>query len=116
MSLKKFLLKLARRVVDEVLSKITSQLSIVEDTVMNGIKTEVAQLVGEGKGFWGPAAERHAAEMTGKVIPQLGQLANTIGSISINTRQAQDIIHSADQAAKGRIEDLASKLRAIYRR
>lgn len=114
--LKKFLLKLARRVVEEVMQKITSQLNIVEDQVIGGIKAEVAQLVGEGKGFWGPAAERHAAEISGKVLPELGKLSTSIGMINTNTRQAQDIISSADQAAKGRIEDLASKLRAIYSR
>jgi len=114
--LKKALLKIARRAIEEVMQKVTSQVSIVEDQIINVIKAEVNQLVGEGKGFWGPAAERHAAEVTGKLLPELARISNSISMINTNTRQATDIMQTADQTAKSRIEDLASRFRSIYSR
>ena len=114
--MKKFLMKLARRIVEEVIQKVTAQLNIVQDQVINAMKQELNQLVGEGKGFWGPAAERHAAEISGKVVPELSRLAESITNINTNTRQAMDIVEAADKNAKARIEELASRFRAVYSR
>jgi uncharacterized protein YukE len=89
------LLRLARQVVEGVLSQLMQQLNVVQTMAMAPMRAIVQQVVG---GVWrGDGANAFVSEVTSLMIPGVGRVADTITKLNSNIRFAQDTITQADQ-------------------
>ena len=111
MSLKKALLRLARKVVEHVISELTRQLNVIQDQTVNPMQLMVQQVTG---GIWkGQGADEFARVVTSLVVPDTQKFSNELTTVSKNLRFAMDRIDQADTQA-GRLfqqwGDLAGKI------
>ncbi|OJX45866.1 MAG: hypothetical protein BGO78_11220 [Chloroflexi bacterium 44-23] len=98
------ILKIARSIVNSVISTITSQVNIIQDAVTSPLKAFVQQVTG---GIWkGDGSVRFVNEMTSEVIPQLAN----IGSFNLNfggaIHKALDLMDQADKQATSKANEL----------
>jgi hypothetical protein len=89
------LIRVARRVLEGVLSQLAGQLRTVEDMAMNPLKAIVQQVVG---GVWkGDGADAFVNEVNSIAIPSVGQVGQHVSTMSINVQFARDVIEQADE-------------------
>lgn len=89
------LLRLARQVVESVLSQLLQQNNIVQNMALAPMRAIVQQVVG---GVWrGDGADAFVSEVTQMMIPGVGRVSDTITKLNSNVRFAQDTITQADQ-------------------
>jgi hypothetical protein len=90
-----FLLRLARAVLDGVLSKLTQQLNVVQDEALSPLRMIVQAVTG---GVWiGKGADAFVEEISSLMIPGVGQVADQISTLSSNITFARDVIDRADE-------------------
>jgi len=90
-----FLLRLARAVLENVLSQMAQQFNIVQEQALNPTKTIVQSVVG---GVWiGKGADAFVDELTSQCIPGIGQVADQINTMRTNITIARDTIEHADE-------------------
>ncbi len=107
-----FILKIARSVVNHVISSINAQVNIIQDAVTAPLKGFVQQVTG---GIWkGDGSVRFVNEMTSEVIPQLA----SIGSINLGfgsaIRKALDFMDQADKQAASKANELFDVFSKIF--
>ena len=96
------LIRMARAVVDSVLSGLTQQLNIVEQAAMTPIKAMVQQVV---NGIWiGNGANAFVNEVSSLVIPGVTQISSHITGMTSNITKAREIIDQADQATQNLVK------------
>jgi hypothetical protein len=96
--------KLARSIVNGIISTIMKLMNQVQDAVTAPIRTWTQRVTG---GIWkGDGAVRFVNEMTQEIIPQLV----SIGSLNMNfgnsIKKCIDLIDQADKRALGRVNQL----------
>ena len=90
-----FLLRLARAVLENVLSQITQQFNAVQEQAINPLKMIVEAVVG---GVWiGKGADAFVEEVSNLAIPGVTQVADQISTMRNNITAARDIIERADE-------------------
>jgi hypothetical protein len=96
------LIRVARRVLDGVLSQFAAQMRTVEDMAMNPLKAIVQQVVG---GVWtGEGADAFVNEVNSIAIPSVGQVGQQINTMNVNVQFARDVIEQADEEGNRLIE------------
>jgi len=90
-----FLLRLARAVLDGVLSQMFQQFNTVTEQAINPLKAIVQSVMG---GVWiGKGADAFVEELSSLAIPGVGQVADHIHTLHHNIITARDIIERADE-------------------
>jgi len=89
------LMRLARGVLESVLSQLTQQKNIVAELAIKPMQLMVQQVVG---GVWiGRGADAFVQEVTSLCIPRTQGIEMTIGTLGTNLVQARERIERADQ-------------------
>lgn len=95
MSLQSMLIRMARAVVQNVISQMLKQLSIVEEQAFNPMRAMVQAVVG---GVWrGEGANAFVEEVSSLMIPGVGQVMEHISQTTSNLQYAVDVIDRADE-------------------
>ncbi len=90
-----FLLRLARIVLENVLSQMMQQFNTVNEQAINPLKMIIQAVVG---GFWiGKGADAFVEELSSLAIPGVGEVAEHIHTMHHNVSAARDIIERADE-------------------
>lgn len=90
-------LRLARQVLDGVLSQLTQQFDVVENMALAPIRQMVEQV---SSGEWiGEGANVFTESCSNLMIPGVGRVGEEIGQISKNLTFARDVIEQADEEA-----------------
>ncbi len=90
----KLLMRLARKVVEGVLSQLNQLLGMVQELAMAPMRMMIQQVTG---GVWrGNGANAFVQEVSSLMIPGVGKVASTITGISNNLKFAQSVIDRAD--------------------
>jgi uncharacterized protein YukE len=90
-----FLLRLARAVLEGILSQLNQQLNIVQEQAFNPLKAIVQAVMG---GVWiGRGADAFVEEVSNLAIPGVSQVADHITTMRNNLSNARDIIERADE-------------------
>jgi WXG100 family type VII secretion target len=111
MSLKSFLLKIARRILEQVLSVINQQINIVQQQVLDYLMNFINQT----DQIWrGDDADVFVAEFKGQIAPALQQLVGATTNTHNGIRQAADCIDAADQKVRNMVDDLVNDFTAIF--
>ena len=91
----KLLMRLARKVVEGVLSQLNQLLGMVQELAMAPMRAMIQQVTG---GVWrGNGANAFVQEVSSLMIPGVGKVASTITGISNNLKFAQSVIDRADE-------------------
>lgn len=89
------LIRLARQILENVLSQLTQQLNVVQDQALSPMRTMI-QMVTDG--IWrGEGANAFVDEVSSLMIPGVGRVADEITSMSNNLQYARDVIDRADE-------------------
>ncbi|PKO13952.1 MAG: hypothetical protein CVU39_16355 [Chloroflexi bacterium HGW-Chloroflexi-10] len=106
------LLRIARSVVNNVMSIITSQINIIQDAITSPLKAMVQQVTG---GIWkGDGSVRFVQEMTSEVIPQLVNIGGMGMSFGGAIRKALDFMDQADKQATSKANELFDVFNKIF--
>lgn len=90
-----FLLRLARAVLENVLSQLGQLLNTVQEQALSPMRMMVQAVT---NGVWiGKGADAFVEEVMSLVIPGVGQVADQISTMSSNISNARDIIERADE-------------------
>jgi len=90
-----FLVRMARAVVDNVLSQLLQQKNIVLEMVMRPMDAMVQQVLG---GIWiGKGADAFVQEVRSVMIPGVRTIDTSLGTFSRNIQFARERIDRADQ-------------------
>ncbi len=90
----KLLIRLARKVVEQVLGQFTQQLNIVEEQALAPMRAMVQSVT---NGIWvGEGANAFVNEVSSMMIPGVGRVADSITTMGNNIRHAQDVMDQAD--------------------
>jgi len=90
----KLLMRLARKVIEGVLSQLNQLLGMVQELAMAPMRMMIQQVTG---GVWrGNGANAIVQEVSSLMIPGVGKVASTITGISNNLKFAQSVIDRAD--------------------
>lgn len=112
MSLRKALIKLARRVVEQVQSGLNQQLDVVQDQIRRPIEAIIQEVVG---GVWrGAGADAFVEELSNLIVPTSGRIADRITDTGQRIAKAVDIIDRADEQVNNMVNNLADTFEAIY--
>lgn len=108
--IKKLLMRLARKVLDGVLSQLKGLLSTVQDMAMAPMRQMIQQVTG---GVWrGNGANAFVQEVSNLMIPGVGKVATTITGMSNNLTFAQGVIDRADDEVAKLVK---SKLTDVFK-
>ena len=107
-----FILRIARSVVNHVISMITSQVNIIQDAVTSPLRAYVQQVTG---GMWkGDGSVRFVEEMTSEVIPQLASIGSINMGFGSAIRKALDLMDQADRQAASKANELFDVFNKIF--
>jgi len=103
----KLLIRLARKVLDNVLSQLMQQFNVVQDQALAPMRSFIQAVTG---GIWiGNGANAFVEEVSSLMIPGVGKVSEQITTMHGNLGKARDIIDRADEEVdrlvKGRIFD-----------
>jgi hypothetical protein len=108
--IKKLIMRLARKVLDGVLSQLKGLLSTVQDMAMAPMRQMIQQVTG---GVWrGNGANAFVQEVSSLMIPGVGKVASTITGMSNNLTFAQGVIDRADEEVSKLVK---SKLTDVFK-
>lgn len=107
-----FILKIARSVINHVISMITSQVNIIQDAVTSPLRALVQQVTG---GIWkGDGSVRFVNEMTSEIIPQLASIGSINMGFGSAIRKALDLMDQADRQAASKANELFDVFNKIF--
>jgi hypothetical protein len=108
----KYLLRFARKVVQNVMSQMTQQLNIVQEQAYNPMQQMVQQVVG---GVWvGRGADAFVEDVSNMMMPNVNQIMDTIGITNRNIQNAIDVIDRADDQVNNSVNGLADLFGSIF--
>lgn len=112
MSFKSFLIKLARRILDQVLQVIQQQINRLQQEIMEEMTNIIrSQLTDMWKG---EDADEFAERVERQVFPVLESLIGVVTQSHAGLQQAADIITRADSQATQMVAELNSQFANIY--
>jgi hypothetical protein len=107
-----FILKIARSVVNHVISMITSQVNIIQDAVTSPLKSLVQQVT---NGAWkGDGSVRFVQEMSSEVIPSLVNIGSVNMGFGSAIKKALDFMDQADRQATSKASELFDVFGKIF--
>jgi hypothetical protein len=107
--MQKLLMRLARKVLENVLGQLTQQFNVVQEQALAPIRMIVQSVT---DGMWkGDGADAFVQEVSSLMIPGVGKVGSNITSMNSKLQQARDIMDQADQAVS-RI--VSSKLEDVF--
>lgn len=107
-----FLMRLARSILQSVLSQLTQQVNKVAEDALSPMQAMIQQVVG---GVWtGEGANKFVEEVSSIMIPGVGQVMDHINLMNTNLQRAADIIEEADQRAQGMVNSLSDIFDAVF--
>lgn len=110
--IKKLLLKIARAMVEVVLSKIAEEINKLENLVRAPIEAMVRDVVG---GIWiGDGADKFVDVVTSMVIPGSVRIIDSCGVTTTSINRSMEIIDAADQKVVGLVNNLESTFQGIF--
>ncbi|MBV7336102.1 hypothetical protein KFU94_49280 [Chloroflexi bacterium TSY] len=110
--IKKALIRLARKVLQGVLSQLTQQFNIVQEQAMNPMRQMIAAVTG---GIWvGEGANAFVDEVSSLMIPGVGKVCDNITFVSDNLKFADEVMDRADDAVNGKANALGDVFDAIF--
>lgn len=110
-SVRRALMKIARRVLEGVKQTIDQQINVIQQDVLDYLLNYVNQT----DSMWrGDDAEVFVAEFNGKVAPVLRQLVGATGNFRKRIGEAEERIDLADQRICSMVDDLVNDFSAIY--
>lgn len=89
------LIRVARQVLDSVLSQLNQQLNVVMEQAMQPMQGMLEQV--NNGGVWKGKGADAFATVVSSVLPNVGQVAGHISTTSSNIQFARDIIDQADE-------------------
>jgi uncharacterized protein YukE len=103
----RILIRIARSVLNNILSQLTQQFNVIEDQALSPMRTMIQQVT---DGIWiGEGANAFVEEVSNLMIPGVGQVGENISTMSKNLQFASDTMERADEevdrVVKGRIFD-----------
>ncbi len=105
------LIRMARRVLQSVMSGLTQQLNIVREQALSPMRAMVQQVMG---GIWiGQGANAFVEEVSSLMIPGVGQVMDQITFLNTNLQRASDIIDDADKQVQGMANSLGDTFGSI---
>jgi uncharacterized protein YukE len=108
----RILIRIARAVVENVISQLGQQFNIVEQMAMAPMKAIVGQVVG---GAWiGRGADAFVEEVNGLMMPSAQNICQHINVFSGNLNRALDIMTQADNQVRGLVGGLADVFGGIF--
>lgn len=111
-AIKRALIRLARKVVEGVMSQMMQQLNIVQDQALAPMRQMIQAVTG---GIWiGDGADAFVDEVSSLVIPGVGRVAEHIGIVHKNLQHAVDVIDQADATVNGKVNGLGEIFQNIY--
>ncbi|HMQ51347.1 MAG TPA: hypothetical protein PKE64_04475 [Anaerolineae bacterium] len=106
------LIRLARRVVQQMQQKLNEQMSRLEDEVKQPIRGIVDQIVG---GVWiGKGADAFVDEVTSLLVPGLDVSHQRIQNCHTNIDKAVDIMDHADDNVRKLADTMADQFSKVY--
>lgn len=107
-----FILKIARSVVNHVISMITSQVNIIQDAVTSPLRSMVQQVT---NGIWkGDGSVRFVQEMSSEVIPSLVNIGSVNMGFGNAIKKALDFMDQADRQAASKANELFDVFGKIF--
>ena len=107
-----FILKIARSVVNHVISMITSQVNIIQDAVTSPLRSMVQQVT---NGIWkGDGSVRFVQEMSSEVIPSLVNIGSVNMGFGNAIKKALDVMDQADRQATSKASELFDVFGKIF--
>jgi len=107
------LIRLARAILNSVITQLNQQFSIVQDQVLAPMRSIVQSVVG---GIWkGAGADAFVNEVSSLMIPGVGVVGENITSINTNVKRAIDIMDRADAQVNSMVNGLGDVFSNIYR-
>lgn len=104
-SLTDFLLKLAIKVLGQVLSEVTKQINRVQNEVISEMQRWVTQGFDD---IWrGEDADQFKEKVMKLMIPDLDKVVNVVTNTHNGLQEAAEIVVKADQSAYQMVSDLA---------
>jgi hypothetical protein len=112
MSVENMLLHLARKIVEQVLEKLSQLLNKVQDEAAQPIRAVIQQIVG---GVWvGRGADAFVDEVSNLVLPGIGRVGTSIQGMHTNVQSACDVIDRADEELNGLVDSRLSDAFKFY--
>jgi uncharacterized protein YukE len=106
------LIRVARAILQTVLSKLTQQVNEVAEQALSPMQAMIRQVVG---GVWtGEGADRFVEEVSSMMIPGVGQVMDHINLMNTNLQRASDIIEEADRRVQGMVNSLGDIFDAVF--
>jgi uncharacterized protein YukE len=94
--IKKMLMRLARKVLDNVLQQLMQQFNTVQELALAPMRMMIQQVTG---GIWrGRGADAFVEEVSSLMIPGVGRVAEQIQTYSGNLQFARDVMDRADES------------------
>jgi phage-related protein len=110
--LKSILMRLARAVLQNILSQLAQQLNIVQEQAMNPVR-QIIQSVTDG--IWiGEGANAFVDELTSVLVPGIDRVSGRISTLSSNITRAQEVIDRADGEIDSLIKSRLTDAFAFY--
>lgn len=102
-----FLIRLARKILESVLSQLTQQFNVVQEQALAPVRTIIQQVTG---GMWvGDGADAFTEELSSLMVPGIGRVGDAITQKISNLNGAREVIDRADTEIRNlissRIED-----------
>ncbi len=112
MSVRSALIRLARAVVQSVLSQLMQQLNIVQEQGLQPMRMMIQAVT---DGVWrGEGANAFVEEVSSLMIPGVGQVADDIQMVHNNLNNAVDVIDNADAQVNQLISSRLGDTFAFY--
>ena len=103
----KALLRLAKKILENVLQQLTQQFNVVQEMAMAPVRAIVQAVIG---GVWkGDGATAFVEELNSLAIPSIGRIGDSITSKIEKLNTSRDILERADSEVRnmvGQLEDV----------
>jgi uncharacterized protein YukE len=108
----RLLIRLARQILQSVITQLVQQFDIVEDQALNPMRQMVQAVVG---GIWiGASADAFVNEVSNIMIPDVGIVGSNITTINGNIQTAIDIMDQADAQVTSMVNSLGDVFSGIF--
>ena len=109
---KKFLMRLARKAVENAMSGLMQQFNIVQEQAHRPMQMMVQQVVG---GAWvGRGADAFVEEVSSIMMPGVGRIGDDISTFRGNIQNAVDVIDRADEQVNNAVSSLGDLFSGIF--
>lgn len=111
-SIKKFLMKIARQILDDVISQITS---LIQDQLVGMVQEPIQMMIDQlGPDVWtGWGADAFMNDCTSLHLPETTGIQESCNTVIQRITRATEIMDGADTQARGLVDDLAGTFSSI---